>query len=420
VLDSTAGLLAVGLSYRTAPLEVREQAAIPADALPGLLRDLVATGVVAEAVVVSTCNRVEGYFVAEGATDTAIAAIRERLRIPEASSYQHEGERAINHIFRVASSLDSLVLGEAQILGQVKEAFAVAREAGTVGPVLDQCMARAFKVAKRVRTETPIAKSVVSVGHVAVELARTIFGSLGGVSVLLVGAGKMGLLAARHLATHGAEKVLVTNRTFERGRLLAERHGWSASAYDDLPLLLQAVDVVICSTGAPRPIIVRDMVEKAMKKRRFRPLFLIDIAVPRDIEAAVGEVDDVYVYNIDDLEQVSRSNAAGRADAAKAAEAIVKHEVSAFERWRRERVAAPVIRQIREHALAVAAAEADKALRHLNGLDSKGQETVKKLAEVIASRLSRAPIEALKNSAGSRHGDSLAAAAATLFELPEE
>lgn len=418
---STSGLVVVGLSHHTASVDIRERAAVPADNIPGLLRSLVASGAVSEAALVSTCNRVECYFSPSTTVDAAVTEVRRQLSLPAAASYVHDGVAALRHLFRVSSSLDSLVLGEAQILGQVKEAIGIAREAGTVGTVLEHCTSRAFRLAKRVRTDTPIARSVVSVGHVAVELARTIFGDLAGVSVLLVGAGKMGVLAARHLRSHGAQKVLVTNRTFERGRLLAEQHGFSASAYDDLPILLQAVDVVICSTGAPRPIITRELVERASRKRRFRPLFLIDIAVPRDIEASVGDVDDVYLYNIDDLEQVSRSNATGRVEAAHTAETMVEEEVAAFERWRRERLAAPTIRAIRENALEAASLEAEKALKHLSGLDAKGQETVRKLAEVIASRLTRAPIEALKASAGSRSGDELADAASTLFGLtPEE
>ena len=415
--DSPTSLVAIGLSHRTASLEVRERVAVGGDDLPNLLTGLCATGAIAEAMVVSTCNRVEGYVVATGPREAAVAAFRARMGLPESASYVIDGEAAVRHLFRVCSSLDSLVLGEAQILGQMKEATATARAAGTVGPVLDQCLARAFKVAKRVRTETAIARSVVSVGHVAVELARSIFGELKAVSVLLVGAGKMGVLAARHLASNGAEKVLVANRTFERGRLLAEQHGWSASAYDDLPLLLQAVDVVICSTGAQRPILGRELVERAMRKRRYRPLFLIDIAVPRDVEASVAEVDDVYLYNIDDLEQVSRSNAAGRVEAAGEAEVIVESEVVAFERWRRERLAAPVIRRVREQALKAAAAEAEKALRLLPGLDARGQETVRKLAEIVATRLTRAPIEALKGAALDGDAAGLAEAAATLFDL---
>ncbi len=409
--------VALGLSFRTASVDVRERCAIPAEELPDRLQHLVARGLAHEVVLVSTCNRVECYALVPAATD--VGALRESMGLPAEHVQVREGDAAIGHLFRVAASLDSLVLGEAQILGQVKEAVSVARAAGTFGSGLDPIFSRAFRLAKRVRTDTAIARSVVSVGHVAVELARTIFGALDGTSVLLVGAGKMGVLAARHLKAHGASKVLVANRTFERGRALAEQHGFSASAYDDLPLLLQAVDVVICSTGAPRPILTRPMIQAVMKKRRYRPLFLIDIAVPRDVEAGVGEVDDVYLYNIDDLEEVSRANAGGRAEAAREAETLVQSETEAFVRWRRERLHAPVIRALRESALETAAAEAEKALKMLPGLDDRGQDTIRKLAEVIANRLTRAPIEVLKERAGTRAGDQLAAAALELFDLDE-
>ncbi len=402
-------LLLAGLTYRSTELDVRERHAIPRDDVPATCRALVQAGL-AEAVLVSTCNRVQAIAV-PGPTqtdDAAFAAIRAVLRTGQTPLTTQSGEPAVRQLFRLAGSLDSMVVGEPQILGQVKEAVELGREAGTVGPVLDAMFARAFRTAKRIRTETDIGKNAVSVGHVAVELARTIFSSLDDVSVLLVGAGKMGVLAARHLASQGAKKVLVTNRTFERGSRLASEHGWSASAYDDLPFLLTGVDVVICSTGSPVPVLTRDMVKSAMRQRRYRPLFLIDIAVPRDIDPGCGELDGVYRYDIDDLESTSRTNAQSRSGEVQRAEAIVDDELRTFARDRKERHAAPTIKRLREEAMALALAEAERTLGMLPGLEPKGQDAVRKLAEVIVGKLLRGPMLALRQGAHDADGVAIA------------
>ncbi len=395
---------------------------MPADSIPARLQEVVDRDDVAEAVLLSTCNRVELYLAPTESADSreVAAAGRALLGPPSSSVYAHTGRDAATHLFRVSGSLDSMVLGEPQILGQVKEAFARANDAGTVGTILNGCFNRAFKSAKRIRTETAVARAAVSVGYVAVELAKTIFGALEDVSVLLVGAGKMGILAAKNLSDSGAKRVQVANRTFERGKAVADRFGWSASAYGDLPILLGAVDVVICSTGSPHAVLTPDMIKVAVKKRRYRPLFLIDIAVPRDIDPGCGQFDDVYLYNIDDLEEVSRTNRANRAEAVDQAEEIVVQESLSFERWSRERRAAPTIKMLRQKALSDAAAEAAKTLKMLPGLDEKGAATVQKLAEVIASRLIRGPIAALKNGAGSAEGDDLAALVQQLYDLEQE
>ena len=413
-------LVVVGINYRQAALDERERYAVPRDDVPRVCRELTSNGAIAEAVVLSTCNRVEIYAIPRAGKggNEAAAAVRTSLGPASNAFYTIVGLEAVRHLCRVSGSLDSMVVGEPQILGQGKEAFEIAKEAGTVGPALHGTFARAFKAAKRIRTETDIAKAAVSVGHVAVELAKTIFGDVSQTNVLLVGAGKMGVMAANHLASNGAKRVLVANRTYERGKALADLHGWTASAYEDLQFLLASVDVVICSTGAPRPILNKAFIQPAVKQRRFRPLFLIDIAVPRDIDRDCGELDGVYLYNIDDLEQVSRQNASGRAAAAVAADRIVHEEVEAIGRWHRERLAAPTIQALRDKALAVAAAEAEKTIKMLPGLDEKGAATVQKLAEVIASRLIRGPMTALKRAAeGKEHGDDLAAVIEDLFEL---
>ncbi|MFT5430492.1 MAG: glutamyl-tRNA reductase [Myxococcota bacterium] len=415
-------LVMVGMNHRSVPVDVRERYAIATDDIEDVCRMLVDHDAIEEAVVLSTCNRVEIYVArCQGASvSDALEATRDRLGPPIRGLYHHDGDAALSHLMRVSGSLDSLVMGEPQILGQVKEAFSFARKAGTVGPILNGCFSRAFKSAKRIRTETDIARSAVSVGHVAVELAKTIFGEVAETQVLLIGAGKMGILAAKNLADSGARKVLVANRTFARGQALANKFGWTASSYGDLPYLLQAVDVVICSTGAPRPVLTVPIVQSAVEQRRYRPLFLIDIAVPRDIEAAVGDLSDVYLYNIDDLEEVSRTNRAGRKDASGEAEAIIAHELNAFGRWHRERQAAPLIAALRTQALATASAEAEKALRLLPELDDTSAGKVRKLAEIIANRILIGPVTTLKRASGTQAGTELAAAIAEAFGLEEE
>lgn len=415
-------LVVVGVNHRSADLALREQYAIAGAELPSLLKRLVDDDGIAEAVVLNTCNRVEFYVLPrQGADSREVARVARAALGPSGPAvYERTGRAGVQHLFRVASSLDSMIVGEPQIMGQVKEALAVAREAGTVGSGLNGAFMRAFRAAKRVRTETGIARSAVSVGYVAVELAKTIFGEIKEVDVLLIGAGKMGVLAAKNLADSGANKVMVANRTFARGQKLAQRYGWTASAYADLELLLQAVDVVICSTGSPRPVLTAPLIKRVGKRRRYRPLFLIDIAVPRDIEAACGELDDVYLYNIDDLEQVSRTNADGRAQEARRGESILDDEIGDYQEWSRQRQAAPTIKRLRTRALSVAAAEAERTIKMMSTLDEKGQTRVKKLAEVLANRLTRGSIAALKTRAGTAEGNNLADLIGELFELEQE
>jgi glutamyl-tRNA reductase len=301
-------LFAAGLSHKNAPVALREQLAVDDEKLRELLRDAVADGVLREAVILSTCNRVELYGVAEapGAARTAAFArlCRHRGVDPAAVEpllYTHEDVDAIRHAFRVASSLDSMMIGEPQILGQVKDAFALAQSCETVGPALHTLFSQAFAVAKRVRTETEIARHAVSVSYAAVELARKIFAGLSGRAVLLLGAGKMSELAAKHLVEQGAFPIYVVNRTWGRAQELARALSGTAVPFDDLPTALAAVDIVITSTGAPAPIVTRAQVERVMQGRGARPLFFVDIAVPRDVERGVDAIEGVYCYDIDDL-----------------------------------------------------------------------------------------------------------------------
>ena len=416
---ATPTLVVIGLDFHSAGLELRDRYAVPGPELGLRCQKLVASGAATEAVLVSTCNRTELYAALPPQADveSGCAALRRALGPATDAVQVRLGAEAATHLFRVASSLESMVLGEPQILGQVKDAFAAAQAAGTVGPLLGTVFNRAFRAAKQVRTDTAIARCAVSVGYVAVELAKTIFGDMRDVDVLIVGAGKMAVLAAKNLAGSGARRVTVANRTVANAEAIAAPQGWTAAPADDLTGLLTRADVVICSTGAPEPVLTRELVAGVLKKRRYRPLFLIDIAVPRDIDPACAELQDVYAYDIDDLEAVSRKNAEQRVEAAAEGERIVAAAISDLESWLRQQQAGPTIRRLREKALAVARIEAARTIEMLPELRDRDAVTIQKLAEVIAARLTRSAILALKRTAGSPEGARLAAGISELFGL---
>jgi glutamyl-tRNA reductase len=399
-----ARLCVVGLSHKTAPVDVRERVGVPKDGAERWLKQVVATPGIGEAMVVSTCNRVELYAGIDGedATESLRELLIEGRRLPKGLRqhlYCHEGEAALRHLFRVAASLDSMVVGESQILGQVKEAYALALDAGTVGSVLTRTLPRAFQLAKRVRSETEVARSASSVASVAVELAAQIFGSLDGRSVLLLGAGKMGDLSARHLKAAGIRTLKVVNRTEARALELAARLGGEAAVWSALDRLLGEVDIVLCSTGAAQPVIVREQVQRAMRARRGRWLFFIDIAVPRDVEPEVGGIENVYLYDVDALEQVVAHNRAGRAEEAHKAEEMVDDEVRRFHAVVRTEGVVPTIKALRGHFLDVARGEAERALGRLSQLGERERGLVAQLAETIANKLLHAPTTALKREA---------------------
>ena len=399
-----ADLVVIGLSHRTAPVELREQIAIPEEALEATVRELGALEGVAEALLVSTCNRVEAYVVARGDGAACAATVEGFFRARAAAAgphlYRKLGPDATRHLFRVASSLDSMVVGEPQILGQVKDARELGQRVGTVGALLDKLLSRAFGVAKRVRTETAIARNSASVASVAADLAGQVFGELKGRLVLVVGAGKMSALAARHLGSAGAEDVLVVNRSPERAERLAAEIGGAARPWRDLEQLLGTVDIVISSTGAPHPVITRDMVRRVMKARRSRSLFLIDIAVPRDVEPEVGKLDDVYLFDVDDLEKVVAQNLGARQGDVSRAEAIVDEELRRFGEWQRSLGVVPTITALRERFLGVARAEVERVLPGLGGLSEKDARTLRQLADAIANKLLHQPLTQLKKEAG--------------------
>ena len=408
-------LFLVGLSHRSAPIEVRERVALTGDSLKAALQELVQGAGVAEALVISTCNRVEVLVHAE-----ADGAARDffTARAADAAShlYARQGKEAVRHLFRVASSLDSMVVGEQQILGQVKEAYGVACAAGSAGAYLSRLCNRAFATAKRVRTETEIGRGITSLSQVAVELVEKIFGDLAGRAILLVGAGKMGALSARALATLGADRILVANRSPERGLELAAQVGGAFRGWDELPRLLIEADVVIVSTGADRHVVTRDMVQAAMRARRQRSMCLIDLSVPRNVDPACAALTDVYAYDVDDLEKVVATTRDARQDEATRAESMVDADVEAFTRDGQARAALPVLGKLRKHAEAIARGEAERTLAHLAGLDERGRRSVEAMAQAIVNKLLHAPTARLKQAAAAGDGE-LPAAAAQLFGI---
>lgn len=420
-----ASLVVVGMNHRTAPVEMRERLAVPSDALGQVDAELVRLPAVREAMFVATCNRIEVYAATDQLAQCA-ASIREYFerKAPGAAVrdclYEHHDRAAVRHVFRVAASLDSMVVGEPQILGQVKQAYAAARSVGSLGPALSRTLSRAFAAAKRVRTETTIGTGSVSVASIAVDLATQIFGDLPGRRVLLLGAGKMALSAARALTQQGA-RLAVANRNYERAVQLAHAHGGDAHPLEDLPLLLQHVDVVVCSTGASRFVVTREMVHSAMKARRGRSLFVIDIAVPRNVDPRVNSLDNVYLFDVDDLERAVARALSGRGGALQAAEKIVEEELRAFEAEQRSGAAVPTVVALREHFRMIARAELERSLsgklRHLSEEDRRALET---MVDAMVNKLLHAPTVALRTQAATDEGAALAAVVRMLFQLPEQ
>ena len=418
-------LVVVGLSHRTAPLALREQLAVPVEQLGDDLRGLVATGVLDETVVVSTCNRVEIY--AAGDDEAEVVARARGLfaaRVPSQDIapflYERKGREAVHHVFRVCASLDSLVVGEPQILGQVKEAFEVASSAEAVGGVLTRAMTRAFHVAKRVRSETALGAGQVSVASVAVDLAKTLYGDLAGREVLLLGAGEIAESAARALKAGGATRILIANRSFEKAEALAHRiDGAAARSLAELPTLLEHADVVLVSTGAPTFVVTRELAAAAVKRRRGRPLFFVDVAVPRNVDPRVHDLESCYRYDVDDLEQIVAQGVEERRAEADAAERLVASELEAYLTWARQLEVTPTIVAIRERVRATLGAELDKTLagklKHLGDEDRKALEV---MLDAAANKILHAPTRVLKQAAEDPHGAAIVDTARRLFDLP--
>jgi glutamyl-tRNA reductase len=396
-------LTIIGVNHKTAPIEVRERIAISREDLPETTRALAAVAGVAECMIVSTCNRVEILAAVESPSADLTAFLQRHFSLDSAllapHLYEHRDQEAVRHLFRVAASLDSMVVGEPQILGQVKEAFAVARASGTVGGQLEHLLQSAFAAAKKVRTETEIGSNSVSIASVAVELARKIFGSLQGRTVFLVGAGKMSELAARHLVQQGAGAILVTNRTQERARRMAESFQGRVIPFDQLYETASQADIVISSTGAPHPIFRREHGRAFLQQRRNRPMFFIDIAVPRDVDPAMGKLEGIFVYDIDDLQQVAASHMAERSREAMDAEALIEGEVERFQQRQRTVNVAPAIVALQQQAEEIRQAELKRAQTRLGSLTAEQIAAVEALTRGLVNKFLHPPMQALKQAA---------------------
>ena len=367
-----------------------------------------------EVVLFSTCNRVEVLLAApdpDKAENTVKHFLSDFKKVPrdrfEASIYVYRGDEAVRHVFSVAASLDSMVVGEPQILGQIKEAYRVATEAGTTRTILNRLLHKTFQVAKRVRSETNIGGAAVSISFAAVELAKKIFDSLEGLSALVVGAGEMAELAVEHLMAQGVSRVQVANRTLERAMELARGWGGQAIGLEDLGEVLGEVDIVIASTGSPQAVITAKMARAALKARRGRPLFFIDIAVPRDVESAVGELDGCYLYDIDDLTSVVEANRAGRAVEAGQAERIVAEEVVKFMTWLAGLDAVPTISALAAKAEEIRAAELGRTLKDLEGLSPEQAAALDRLTQALVKKLVHDPIMFIKGASHDKSPDTL-------------
>jgi len=395
-------IVLLGVNHKTTPLEVREKMAL-SDGYENPLQQLGAVKGLNEYYLLSTCNRVEVLYT----TFTPAESKREVLELLFGKAlpakdldkyvYQYENEEAVQHLFMVASSLDSMIVGEAQILGQLKEAYRFASELKTSGLVLNKLLHKSFFVAKRVRSETRIGASAVSISYAAVELARKIFGQLDNKSVMLVGAGEMAELAAEHLVGNGVSNVVVANRTLERAVKLARRFNGQAVSLDELVEQLVHVDIIISSTGAAGTILRKDDVKPVMRERRNRPLFFIDIAVPRDLDQDINELDNVYLYDIDDLNNVVEMNRAERDREAVKAERIVAEETLKFGTWLDNMEVTPTIVDLRNMADAICRAELDKTLGRLQNVGPAEQRSIEKMASAIVSKMLHNPMQFLKS-----------------------
>ena len=421
-------LLLTGISHKTAPVHLREKLAIGENLLPEALHELQNLGA-SEAVILSTCNRVEIALTAPDHEEPS-RVIEHFLRDWKGSAaafdghlYSLEARGAIQHLFRVAASLDSMVVGEPQILGQLKNAYAIARSEGTVGGLLEQVMTRAFGVAKRVRTETGIGQMAVSVSYAAVELARNIFGSLNGHSVMIIGSGKMGELAAKHLHRSGAKRIFVTNRTWERAQEMAATFKGQAIEYSNFTSMLHEVDIIIASSGAPHYILNREDMQRVIRARKNKPMFVIDIAVPRNIDPAVNDVEGVFLYDVDDLEGVVNANIKERSKQAEQAEAIVTDEVERMMSRLKIAEVTPTIVSLQEQLENIRAAEVTRALRRIPSLTPEQHAQVaaqfEAMSKSIVNKIAHGPISAIRRNAGQPDGDQIIEAVRQAFHLQD-
>ncbi|HEV7801583.1 MAG TPA: glutamyl-tRNA reductase [Burkholderiales bacterium] len=413
-------LFTFGLNHLTAPLDVRERVVFHAESLVQALRDLTDRQRVKEAAIISTCNRTEVYCSTEE-PDAAVSWLAGYHRMKpqqlEPYLYHYPQDKAVKHAFRVASGLDSMVLGEPQILGQFKEAARSAEAAGTLGLVLNKLFQRTFSVAKTVRTETDIGASTVSMASAAVHLAERIYPTIAGQNILFVGAGEMIELCAAHFAAQHPKHLTFANRTEARAQQLAERFIGRVISLNDLPAQLAMHDIIVCSTASPLPLIGKGLVESALKARKHRPMLMFDLAVPRDIESEVGALDDVFLYSVDDLGKIAREGLDVRQNAVAQAEVIIENHVTDFMHWLGSREVVPAIRAMRDAAERSRRHEFDRAQRRLaRGEDP--QRVLEELSRALTNKLIHPPTHAL-NHAGEDEREALSTALARLYKLKE-
>ena len=419
-------LLVTGVSHKTAPVAVRERLAFREDALPAALENLKSREGVHEAVILSTCNRVEITVTVDDEADaeaivnsflTEQKSIHAETMRPHI--YRHEGREAIHHLFRVAASLDSMVIGEPQILGQLKNAYTAAKNCGALCGWLDGLLGRTFSVAKRVRSETGIGQMAVSVSYAAVELARKIFGDLSGRTIMIVGAGKMSELAARHLRRSGASHVFVTNRTHDRAVEMAALFQGTPVDYTRFVSMLPEVDIVITSSGAPHYVLQKDDMQRVIAARRNKPMFLIDIAVPRNIDPAVNQIDNIFLYDIDDLQEVVNANLRERMKEAEHAEALVADEVDRTLARLKVAEVTPTIVGLQDQLEQIRTGELEKVRRKYGPFTPEQEQALEMLTRGIINKVAHGPISELRNHAGRPEGAHVVAAIRKAFHLQD-
>lgn len=417
-------LIIVGLNHKTSPIEIREKLSFPSQTIGEPLKKLTSNFGLNEGVILSTCNRVEVLAITND-MEKGVWQIKRFLSdfhsIPleklDEHLYVHLGEDAVKHLFRVGAGLDSMVMGEPQILGQVKDSYGYAVQYNAAGVIVNKLYHKAFQVAKRIRSETKIGESAVSISFAAIELAKKIFGDLSGKSCMLIGAGEMAELAAKHLLTNGIREILVANRTYEKAVEMVKGFGGTAIMFREFPHYLKNVDIVIASTGAPNFIIRPDQIHEVMRERKQKPMFFIDISVPRNIDPLVNNVDNCYVYDVDDLQGVVVANLQERSKEAEAAEKIVDEEIEKFYRWIKSLDVVPTIISLRQTCDQIRKAEMQKALASLNHLSEKDRKVLDAMTSAIVNKILHHPVTHLKKEANKVEGDLYIDTIRKLFDL---
>ncbi|UQZ86726.1 Glutamyl-tRNA reductase [Paenibacillus konkukensis] len=420
-------IVVAGLNYRTAPVSIREKFTFADGDLEVALSELKETKSIMECVIVGTCNRTELYVVVDrehlcghylrGFIEKWFGVPREEFN---KHLYIYENEKAIEHLFRVTSGLDSMVIGETQILGQIRDAFLLAQQCKTTGILFNTLFKQSVTLAKRAHTETGIGENPVSVSYAAVELGKRIFGSYDHKKVMIIGAGKMSELTVKHLYANGADKVIVVNRTLSRAQELAGKFEGVAGSMDKLLVYLEEVDIVISSTGSADIVLTKEQVAAVLQKRRSRPLFMIDIAVPRDLDSAIGELPNVFLYDIDNLQSIVNNHLQERRKAALVIEDMIVDEMAAFDQWTRTLGVRPLIQALQTKASSIHEETMDSLLKKLPDLDERELKVIRKLTKSIVNQMLRDPVNRIKEMAAERHGDEALEYFTKIFALEEQ